>query len=93
MYAPARSRPVREDVDGCYLPPRRPPDLPSALRRFRVVRGGKESVARCRLMCGRIIVESSGPVRYAIVDGMNARDSRVRVESEQQGWIQRYSKI
>jgi hypothetical protein len=27
-------------------------------------------------MCGRII-QSSGPVRYAIVDGMNLRDSRL----------------
>jgi putative SOS response-associated peptidase YedK len=27
-------------------------------------------------MCGRII-QSSGPLRYAIVDGMNVRDSRV----------------
>jgi putative SOS response-associated peptidase YedK len=27
------------------------------------------------LMCGRII-QSSGPLRYAIVDGMNVRDSR-----------------
>jgi hypothetical protein len=29
-----------------------------------------------RAMCGRII-QSSGPLRYAIVDGMNVRDSRV----------------
>jgi putative SOS response-associated peptidase YedK len=28
------------------------------------------------LMCGRII-QSSEPLRYAIVDGMNVRDSRV----------------
>jgi putative SOS response-associated peptidase YedK len=28
------------------------------------------------IMCGRVI-QSSGPVRYAIVDGMNVRDSRV----------------
>jgi putative SOS response-associated peptidase YedK len=28
------------------------------------------------LMCGRVI-QSSGPLRYAIVDGMNVRDSRV----------------
>jgi hypothetical protein len=27
-------------------------------------------------MCGRAI-QSSGPLRYAIVDGMNVRDSRV----------------
>jgi len=27
-------------------------------------------------MCGRII-QSSGPLRYAIVDGMSVRDSRV----------------
>jgi putative SOS response-associated peptidase YedK len=27
-------------------------------------------------MCGRVI-QSSGPLRYAIVDGMNVRDSRV----------------
>jgi putative SOS response-associated peptidase YedK len=27
-------------------------------------------------MCGRI-VQSSGPLRYAIVDGLNVRDSRV----------------
>src|SRR6516165_9845473 len=27
-------------------------------------------------MCGRII-QSSGPLRYAIVDGLNVRDSRV----------------
>jgi putative SOS response-associated peptidase YedK len=27
-------------------------------------------------MCGRVI-QSSGPVRYAIVDGMNVRDSRL----------------
>jgi hypothetical protein len=27
-------------------------------------------------MCGRII-QSSAPIRYAIVDGMNVRDSRV----------------
>ena len=33
---------------------------------------------RCyiRCMCGRVI-QSSGPLRYAIVDGMNVRDSRV----------------
>jgi putative SOS response-associated peptidase YedK len=29
-----------------------------------------------RRMCGRVI-QSSGPLRYAIVDGMNVRDSRV----------------
>ena len=29
-----------------------------------------------RHMCGRVI-QSSGPLRYAIVDGMNIRDSRV----------------
>src|SRR5881398_678290 len=29
-----------------------------------------------RTMCGRVI-QSSGPLRYAIVDGMNVRDSRV----------------
>ncbi|MGO9595537.1 MAG: SOS response-associated peptidase, partial [Steroidobacteraceae bacterium] len=28
------------------------------------------------IMCGRVI-QSSGPVRYAIVDGMNVRDSRL----------------
>ena len=28
------------------------------------------------IMCGRV-VQSSGPIRYAIVDGMNVRDSRV----------------
>ena len=28
------------------------------------------------VMCGRVI-QSSGPLRYAIVDGMNVRDSRV----------------
>jgi hypothetical protein len=28
------------------------------------------------VMCGRII-QSNGPLRYAIVDGMNVRDSRV----------------
>ena len=27
-------------------------------------------------MCGRVI-QSSGPLRYAIVDGMNVRDNRV----------------
>jgi len=27
-------------------------------------------------MCGRVI-QSSGPLRYAIVDGMNVRDSRL----------------
>ena len=27
-------------------------------------------------MCGRVI-QSSGPLRYAFVDGMNVRDSRV----------------
>ena len=27
-------------------------------------------------MCGRV-VQSSGPLRYALVDGMNVRDSRV----------------
>jgi len=27
-------------------------------------------------MCGRVI-QSSAPIRYAIVDGMNVRDSRV----------------
>ena len=27
-------------------------------------------------MCGRVI-QSSGPLRYAMVDGMNVRDSRV----------------
>jgi hypothetical protein len=29
-----------------------------------------------RRMCGRVI-QGSGPLRYAIVDGMNVRDSRV----------------
>ena len=29
-----------------------------------------------RAMCGRVI-QSSGPLRYAIVDGVNVRDSRV----------------
>ena len=29
-----------------------------------------------RAMCGRVI-QSGGPLRYAIVDGMNIRDSRV----------------
>jgi putative SOS response-associated peptidase YedK len=29
-----------------------------------------------RPMCGRVI-QSSGPLRYAIVDGMNVRDNRV----------------
>jgi integrase len=29
------------------------------------------------VMCGRVI-QSSAPIRYAIVDGMNVRDSRVR---------------
>jgi putative SOS response-associated peptidase YedK len=29
-----------------------------------------------RAMCGRVI-QSSGPLRYAIVDGMNVHDSRV----------------
>ena len=29
-----------------------------------------------RAMCGRVN-QSSGPLRYAIVDGMNVRDSRV----------------
>src|SRR6478735_7993094 len=29
-----------------------------------------------RLMCGRVI-QSSSPIRYAIVDGMNVRDSRI----------------
>ena len=29
-----------------------------------------------RTMCGRVI-QSGGPLRYAIVDGMNVRDSRV----------------
>src|SRR5205823_10706343 len=29
-----------------------------------------------RTMCGRVI-QSSGPLRYSIVDGMNVRDSRV----------------
>jgi putative SOS response-associated peptidase YedK len=28
------------------------------------------------IMCGRV-VQSSGPIRYAIVDGMNVRESRV----------------
>ena len=28
------------------------------------------------VMCGRVI-QSSAPIRYAIVDGMNVRDSRV----------------
>ena len=28
------------------------------------------------IMCGRV-VQSSGPIRYAIVDGINVRDSRV----------------
>jgi len=32
--------------------------------------------ALCRPMCGRVI-QSSGPLRYAIVDGLNVRDSRV----------------
>jgi len=30
----------------------------------------------CPRMCGRVI-QSSGPLRYAIVDGMNVCDSRV----------------
>ena len=32
--------------------------------------------AYIRAMCGRVI-QSSGPLRYAIVDGMNVRDSRM----------------
>jgi hypothetical protein len=31
-------------------------------------------------MCGRII-QSGGPLRYAIVDGLNARDSRVQLSA------------
>jgi hypothetical protein len=31
-------------------------------------------------MCGRVI-QSSGPVSYAILDGMNVRDSRVHIAS------------
>jgi hypothetical protein len=30
-----------------------------------------------RGMCGSGVIQSSGPLRYAIVDGMNVRDSRV----------------
>jgi hypothetical protein len=29
-------------------------------------------------MCGRVI-QSSGPLRYALVDGMNVRDSRTQL--------------
>jgi putative SOS response-associated peptidase YedK len=38
--------------------------------------GNFESTHYMRPMCGRVI-QSSGPLRYAIVDGMNVRDSRV----------------
>jgi hypothetical protein len=34
-------------------------------------------------MCGRVI-QGSGPLRYAIVGGMNVRDSRVHVTGKSQ---------
>jgi hypothetical protein len=37
---------------------------------------GSTSASHIAVMCGRGI-QSSAPIRYAIVDGMNARDSRV----------------
>src|SRR5882672_9413731 len=42
-----------------------------ALRRV----AGRPHVIISQQMCGRVI-QSSGPLRYAIVDGMNVRDSR-----------------
>jgi hypothetical protein len=45
----------------------------SALRSIMDLAGGG---AYMSAMCGRII-QSGGPLQYAIVDGMNARDSRV----------------
>src|SRR5439155_6592514 len=41
-----------------------------------------------RTMCGRVI-QSSGPLRYSIVDGMNVRDSRVHNYPPR--WMQRPS--
>ena len=35
-----------------------------------------DGITTSACMCGRVI-QSSGPLRYAIVDGMNVRDSRV----------------
>jgi len=38
--------------------------------------GNCPATSYIRCMCGRVI-QSSGPLRYAIVDGMNVRDSRM----------------
>ena len=44
-----------------------------------------------RIMCGRVI-QSSGPLRYAMVDGMNVRDSRAQLSTslERRGQVRRY---
>src|SRR6059058_5044514 len=52
-----------------------PPWRSTRPSRAAVGRGLVRDYIRC-LMCGRVI-QSSGPIRYAIVDGMNVRDSRV----------------
>jgi len=36
----------------------------------------KDTLAYTQAMCGRVI-QASGPVRYAIVDGLKVRDSRL----------------
>jgi|SRR5258708_32326552 hypothetical protein len=36
-------------------------------------------------VCGRVI-QSSGPLRYAIVDGMNVRDNRMPLQDLMQMW-------
>ena len=37
---------------------------------------GERGLSNTHFMCGRVI-QSSGPLRYGIVEGLDARDSRV----------------
>ena len=50
------------------------PTLPKSWANAALVRALTDDYIRS--MCGRVI-QSSGPLRYAIVDGMNVRDSRM----------------
>jgi hypothetical protein len=50
--------------------------LPSSHSRADVTLAATLSDHYIRTMCGRVI-QSSGPLRYSIVDGTNVRDSRV----------------
>ena len=49
---------------------------PPSLNRLTAVMASGTMHPHIAIMCGRV-VQSSGPIRYAIVDGMNVRDSRV----------------